>query len=239
MSNPATRLHTILHSSKDQDKQSKPMIEGWKLILGLKIDVDDMLVVSKVGKVYALPSLISVQIRSYSDIQHDLYLRWRPDLSKAFMGIRYSQQLSNFSSGISDSLLMGIEFCAHELEKRMPEKNISEPELSSLREEAWKLYEDIAAADLDPILRQYLFHYVYLIVEAIDDFVITGARGLQTAVDSAIGTIVTQRHAAEAARNSQFGEDFWKVVAKAALIIDIAKSTMELAEGLFKALPQK
>ena len=239
MSNPATRLHAILLSSKNKDIQSKQMIDGWKSILGLRDDEDDMLVVSKVGKVYTLPSLISVQIRSYSDIQHDLYLRWRPDLSKAFMGIRYNQQLASFSNGISESLLMGIEFCAHELEKRMPEKDISETELSSLREEAWELYEAIAAADLEPMLRQYLFHYVYLIVEAIDDFVITGARGLQTAVDSAIGTIVTQRRIAEMARASQFGEKFWKVIAKAALIIDIAKSSMDLAQGLFGALPEK
>jgi len=236
MSNPAARLHAILLRSKQQELRNKNMLIAWRTVLQLPEQLDDLITMNRVSKVFTLPSIISDQIQRFSDLDEELYLGWRQDLSTALRVINFNAQFNDFSQRLSDSLLISIRFCAHELDKRAPEKDVSREELDSLRESAWLLYEQVVKADLPNEISRYLLDYLYLIIEAIDDYDVTGAVGMERALNAVLGTIITDSARAENVRKSQFGEKFWIVVTKVGVVLKLAKTATELAEGVRKLL---
>ena len=216
-----------------------PMMQAWRVVLGLTEDFDDLMTMNKVGKVFTLPFIVEALIKRFADLDAELYLGWRADLFTAFRSIHFGGQFRDFASHLSDSLLINIRFCAHELDKRAPEKVVSPEDLATLREAAWALYEAVLASDLPPHLFRYLLDYIYLILSAIDDYNITGATALEHALNAAIGTVATDRTTAAEVKQTPLGERFWALVSKVGLLLQLAKSATELAEGVQKLLTNK
>ncbi len=98
------------------------------------------------------------------------------------------------------------------------------------------LYEEVLKADLPPDLSRYLLDYLYLIIEAIDDYNITGAIGMERALNAVLGTIITDSARAEKVRQSTFGEKFLGVITKLGVVLKLAKTATELADGVRKLL---
>ena len=236
MSNPAERLHTILTRSKRKELANNTMLVGWRNVLTVTEKIDDLILMSKIGKVFTLPSIIATYIERFPDLAPDLYLGWRNDLSPAFRAINFSATFVQFSNRLSDSMLINIRFCAHELDKRIPEKSVAQEDLNSIRESAWSLYEEILKADLPPSVARYLLDHLYLIIEAIDDFEITGAAGLEQSLNAVIGAVATDTVTAKQADESQFGKRFWGVMAKTGVVLKLGKTALELGEGVGKFL---
>jgi len=236
MSNPAHRLHNILTRSREADLRSKNMVEGWRSVLSVTENIDDLIVMSKIGKIFSLPAVITTYIERFPDLPDDLYLGWRNDLSAAFRAIHFNASFGEFSKRLSDSLLINIRFCAHELDRRMPEKDIASQELNELRDSAWSLYQDVLKSDLPPHLSRYLLDHLYLIIEAIDDFEITGAAGLEQSLNAVIGAVATDTATAKQANASPFGKRFWGVMTKAGVLLKLGKTALELEEGVRKFL---
>ena len=238
MSNPAQRLHALLKRAKRKELANNKMLIGWRNVLALPAAevMDDLMVMSKVGKVFTLPSIITTCIKRFPDLPAELFLGWRDDLFTAFRAVNFNATFGNFSNHLSDSLLNNIAFCAHELEKRTPEKDISKEQLDEIRQSAWSLYEEILKSDLPPNLCGYLLDYLYRIIEAIDDYEITGAAGLERSLNEVIGSIVTDTETAKQTNESSFGKQFWWVVTRVAVLLKIGKTALEIEEGVRKLL---
>lgn len=90
MGNPAARLHAILARAASV-VQGERMVNGWKHGLQLPQDMDDLGVMSKVGRVFTPPDVIAKEIERFKDIDTEPYLGWRKNaprsLQKLF-GIR-------------------------------------------------------------------------------------------------------------------------------------------------------
>jgi hypothetical protein len=241
LNNPAARLHNVLTLCKKNRKEmgGQPMTKAWRKVLSLSEETEDIIVMSKVGFIYLLPSQIASEIQRFEDLDHRLYLGWQNDLAQAFTQISFGAAFSGFVDRLSDSLLINIEFCSHELSKRCPEKMVDEAELQKLKEAAYALYQEILKANPPPDLSRYLLDHLYLIVEAIDNYMLSGARGLRTVVDAIVGTALTNHQTARQAKESTFGERFWGIAGKVAVLLDLAKTAMELGDGTFKMLPGK
>lgn len=239
INNPAARLHAILAKCRNNDLRPQPMIKGWRSVLGLAEDVEDTIVMGKIGKVFVLPYRIAAEIKQLDDLDLELYLGWQKDLSQAFQNVNFQTQFAQFSDKLSDSLLINIRYCAHELSKRRPEKVLNEKDLSELKEDAYSLYKDVVAAKLDPQISRYMLDHLYMIIEAIDDYLINGSIGITIALDTIVGTIVTSTKIAKAARESPFGDKLWAIVGKTALVLELARTATELGESIFKLLPVK
>jgi hypothetical protein len=235
MGNPATRLHAILTRAKAVAQGDK-MIDGWRRSLELPADADDLAVMSKVGRVFALPNIIAREIERFKDLDFDLYLAWRKDLGDAFRQIAFQSHFGQFSARISDSLLTTIRFCAHELEKRVPEKEISREQVDELREAVWKLYDEVLKSDLPPVLFRYALDHLFLIIEALDSHVITGATAIEMALNSVIGSVATQHEVAKKFSETSLGDQFWKTLSRVAITLSLGKFGYELADAAVKAL---
>ena len=240
LNNPAARLHNILKLCKSlaNEMGGKPMVQAWRKVFSLDDDVEDIVVMSKVGRVYGLPSQISDEIKQFEDLDHTLYLGWKNDLAQAFQAISFTNAFSGFTNKLSDSLLINIQFCAHELSKRCPEKIVDDAQLAELKEAVYTLYQEVQKANLATELSRYLLDHLYLMIEAIDNYLITGARALQNSIDNIVGTVITNQKVATAVKDSPVGNKFWGVVGKAAVLLQISKTAMELGEGAFKLLSE-
>jgi hypothetical protein len=235
MSNPAARLHAILTRAKNVPAADK-MVDGWRRSLQLPQEMDDFTVMSKVGRVFTLPDLITKEIERFNDLEFDLYLGWRKDLGDAFRHVNFRTQFSQFSGKISTSLLMNIRFCAHELEKRIPEKQLSPEQVVELREAVWTLYNEVLKSELPPQLLRYALDHLFLIIEALDNYEITGAAGIELALNAVIGSVITQRDVAKKFSESDMGDKFWKTMSKIAITLELGKFGYELADAALKAL---
>jgi len=236
MSNPAQRLHTILTRSKRKELAANKMLVGWRNVLNQPDDIDDLILMSKIGKVFTLPSIVATHIARFPDLAPNRYLAWRSDLTAAFRAITFNTTFGQFSNRLSDSMLVNIDFCADALDRRMPEKDISQEEFDGIRQSAWSLYEEILKSDLPPNVSRYLLDQLYLIIEAIDDYEITGAAGLERSLNAVIGSVATDRETAKQADTSSVGKQFWGVMTRVALLLKIGKAVFELEEGVRKLL---
>lgn len=236
--NPAARLHSILAKcrSSPQDLRHKPMIQGWKHVFDLTDKTEDVLVMSRVGRVYVLPSQIAAEITRFADLDARLYLGWQGDMAAAFKTIGFNNAFQEFVGKLSDSLMLAIEFCAHELGKRCPEKILDDTAINELKAEVFTLYQEFLQADLPPDLSRYILDKLYQIYDALDTFPITGSQALETAVNAAMGSILTNNKMAEESAKNPGGQKFWKTVHKASLLLDIAQKTYQIGSGIGKLL---
>jgi hypothetical protein len=167
----------------------------------------------------------------------DLYLGWRNDVTCTFRTVSFNATFKQFANRLSDSLLINIRFCAHALDKCMPEKNIARGDLDAIRASEWSLYENVLKSDLQHHLSRYLHDYLYLMIEPIDDYDITGGAGIERSLKAVIGAVATDTSTAKQAIESSFGERFWGVMTKVGVTLQIAKTAAELAQGVQKFLP--
>jgi hypothetical protein len=235
MGNPAQRLHTIL-SRAAEVSENIPMIEGWRRALTVATQSDDFLVMSQVGRVFTLPEIIAKEIARFPDIDAELYLGWRKELEEAFRHINFQASFNDFRRRLSKSLLINIQFCAHELNKRLPEKEISPEELEKLREAVSTLYDEVLKSDLPPDLFRYALDHLFLIIEALDNYSVTGATGIEMALNAVIGTVVTQHNLSKKFAESAVGTKFWQTMGRIAVALSLGKFGYELADTALKAL---
>jgi hypothetical protein len=129
-----------------------------------------------------------------------------------------------------------IRFCADQLDKRVPEKDVSRQELDAIRQSAWSLYEEILKSDLPPNVSRYLLDHLYLMIQAIDDYEITGTAGIEQSFDAVIGAAITNASTAKQASESSVGKRFWSLMAKVGVLLKVGKTALELEEGVRKLL---
>ena len=239
MSNPAARLHDIL-SSAQRNPHSGPVLDGWRGVLGLPgSDILSPLgVMSKLGHVYMLPEVVAKEIRRFPDLDPDLFLGWEEDLTTAFRSVGFDQSFNDFRARLSKSLLLNIRHCAFELERRAPEKEVAAEDLAEIRGAAAQLYDQIVGLNLPTHLSRFLLDHLWMILEAVDNYQITGAPGLQNSVDAAVGAVTTDPLTAREVGNSAEGKKFWDtVVSRAAVALKMGKDFIQIADIAARWLP--
>lgn len=238
INNPAARLLFILKKCRSvpDNIKNKPMPTGWRHVLNLPDSTPDTIVLAKVGLIYHLPIQIEAEIKRYEDLDTDLYLKWQNELTKAFTQINFTNQFAQFTGQLNETLLTVIQFCDHELSKRNPEKIIDESQLKEIKTSTEELFDKISLSVMDNDLKRFLLHHLYLIIEALQNYIITGAKGLETALDAAIGKLVIDPMMRSKFEKSEKKKDVWDILSKIALILSSAKTAFELGEGIAKLL---
>ncbi|MFA0038207.1 hypothetical protein AB4423_16005 [Vibrio chagasii] len=81
-------------------------------------------------------------------------------------------------------------------------KELTEEELAELKKEVSELQERIIASDLDPLLKQHLNRHIKHVLDAIDDYRITGSLPVLDAVEGMCGHVVMQSNGNEQYQNT-------------------------------------
>ncbi len=237
MSNPARRLLHILGRTMEQEFVGQKQGVVLRSILDLPLGSDDFKLLGKLGRLFGLPAVIASQMRRIPNIKRSAYLGWQTDLLEAFKNVNIDQNVNGLRKALSGSLLSSIELCAIELDKHFPEVELDKNALREILSDIVPIFDRLLAADAtDPVTR-YLLDHIFKIIEAIENYLLTGSPEIQCAIDEIIGTTFTKPEVAKKAAESNEGQDMWKVVGKIAVFLKLGASALTLLERAQKMLP--
>lgn len=225
MNNPAARLHQILTLCKKHEKESggRPMLMGWRKVFRMGERVSDFAVMERIGRVYGLAGEISDLVSRFDALEPQLYLGWCEELEAAFVNLSFRSEFSTFTSSLPKTLLVNVEFCSNALSEHCPEPIVDAEKLAEISTFAAELLQSIPESDLDESGKRYFLDYLALMRRAVDNYPLTGAQGLQGAIDACTGTLVTQRQVSIPTRETSIGKKFWALTNKITKALSPAK----------------
>jgi hypothetical protein len=222
--NPASRLLRVLTAVRGQNPLT-PSLPVWGAVL---VEKDGARLLQRLGKVFALPQRVREEILKIEGLNHDRYLRWIPDLEKAFLGQALVGTIQGFRDFITQDLLDRIEFCADQLSERRPEKSLSNEELESLRNELSEIDAELKSAKIDSALKEYISRQLAEIISAIGNYDLEGIGPLERALHATVGAAVTDWDTTRKVRETSAGQRFWKFVGRAAIVINLLHTALQL-----------
>lgn len=235
--NPAGRLCTILKSAKSYKSQNQAAKLAWSEIL--EIDPNNIpFLLKQLGKVMELPEVIRQRISRYDDINQKVYLKWLPKVQRGFSNINLNGQFRSFTAPIDDAALDGLLFCSDLLSRRSPDKILDNTELNKIYEDTLKLRKKIIASNVDETTKKIMIQKFDEILSAIQEYKIDGSRPIEKVIESTIGEIITNKDLYEKATKSKFGDQFWKILSRVALVVTVTVGTIQIGESIVTLLPK-
>jgi len=120
------------------------------------------------------------------------YLRYFPAARRGLLSARLDQdsrRYAPFQEALADIVLQSVEFCGLRIAEEFPELVIPADDLAELEARLNSLFAYTARAELDPQLRAVSLDILQTLRAAVADYRIHGARGLQEAVERAVGKL--------------------------------------------------
>jgi hypothetical protein len=187
-SNPAARLQALLdEASLAAAKVKNPRIaQVWAEVLN--VDADDLPeLLSRLSRVYALPSQIREEMALVPNIDPDQIMEHLPVIEQAFAKFAVQNQWQQFAETITPAAKYSVATCANVLNGISPEPAIADSDVERLADLARALFDEVMGSDLEPALKQYLGETLAEVLRAIDLYKVNGVRGLEHAIDAAMG----------------------------------------------------
>ena len=189
--NSALRLHRLLLALRGVCRDGRPIRE----VLGEVFEVDpadDLAIRRKLVLLDDLFAQSQAAIAAIPSLDPPRYLRYFPAARKGLLSARLDQdsrRYAPFQESLSDIVLQSVEFCGLRIAEEFPELVIPADDLAELEARLNSLFAYTARADLDPQLRAVSLDILQTLRAAVADYRIHGARGLQEAVEQAIGKL--------------------------------------------------
>jgi len=191
------------------------------------------------GQVLSLPVQVKQEIERQQDIDYDIYLKWMPSVQEAFNTLNLSGNIASFHNPISEVTLHGLEFCADLLSRQAPEKELPRDQLSQLDQKVTELIDEILAAEIDPYLKRYMLDKLNLVLQAIQEYKISGIVPLVKAFEATVGSVVVDRDIYEKTKKTKTGSKFWSVMAHVAIVVNIVVGAIQIGDKVVNLLPEK
>lgn len=210
--NPASRLHAILKEVKSAPIQgSKQVAVGWSNLFQCTSD-DLPKLFSGITSILNLIDEVEASIKELPEKDHELLLREIPAIRKIVAATNFESGWQFVKDGISEKVLLSVEFCANRVADIWQEKEIPKDELKHISDEINALFEEIKASDLPKAVKTYLLELLETMRSALSNYRITGAKGLRKAVAASIGTLVTNYGTHQETTKTPLVKRFWALV---------------------------
>lgn len=234
--NPAGRLYNLLKEREKPSFQKMKVRDVWCVLLGVGVN-DTPILLRRIAKVIALPSLIEQQIKQNENIDHSVYLKWLPKVANAFKRLNLEAPWTNFIKPIDDTVVYGLEICSEQLSRKQPETIIKYDEIKKIQGEIDELLHEITSSNIDKYLKEYLTTHIKDIMDAIEEYELEGIVPIRKALESTIGAMVIQPEIHQEIKVTKLNKKFWTILRKVALIVSLAVNTIQIAEDTIPLLP--
>lgn len=224
--NPANRLLSILEAGKQVDKRTSCR-EAWGKLLDTR--GNNSLLMSRIGKLMELPALIIQALKEGYPNRGKTWAHWEAQVNTAFTTQNLNATWESFIIHIDDMSLNILRLSSDLIEVKFPQNTLSDEDLAGLRLKINELTEEILASDVGDDLKQYLVRALRRLVNAIDEYQITGATGIVEAVEVAIGHAAMSSEYREFLNDSALGAKFVTVLSVMANAVTVAPALTELA----------
>ena len=236
INNPAGRLYNILLKSQNPSNHGIPAKQAWSQLLDVP-DENQSLLLRRLAKVMELPSTIKELIEKESNIEHQTYLVWFPQINEAFSSLKLDAPFSKFSQYSHDTNLLGLRFCSDLLSRSKPEKIVEKEELEKLTEDVNMLINEIITSKVDAEVKQFALKHLRIILHAIQEYRIVGIEALRDISQISYGAIFTQHDIARKSINTDEGNKFWEMINRVGLLVGVAEKLLDYIPNMKNLLP--
>lgn len=229
--NPATRLFAVLEQGR-RVTHSENCRAVWVKILGTS---EPVALARRLADTRALigesVDLATRLAPRYRPIEH-----WIKQTNTAFDRMHLDGQWGSFIAHIDSHAMDHLETLTHLLDAKLPDSAMSEDIVLNFRTEIDELLVEILRADLDSELRMYLVRSLGKIINALDEYKLTGSAAILDAVQTAVGGVVIDVELQSKARESTLAKKALSAIARTATAFSTVKGVAESIEYVIKLL---
>lgn len=188
--NPAGRLHTILVDAlrKNEKDQTRKV---WANVFGIE-EANETEIIRSLLSLQELVEEVHSLIENNSQLNSDLFLKSFPNLRRAVSAQNLTNPWSSYKAGLNPETMTRLEFCTEVLSGEYGELSITADELEELKKLLSAMVEFAEQSTIPDELKVFVLVQLEQLRRGIFDFKIHGARGIRAAMESVIGTTITQ-----------------------------------------------
>lgn len=230
--NPASRLLTVLKEGK-KISRDRPCRNSWSIILNTS-EENNALLISRIGKIMGLQQDIIERLQENYPNQGATWQHWSSHVNAAFSNQNLNDKWETFIKYIDDHTVNYLAMSADLLNEKSTIKLLDLEEIDKIRGTVSELISGVVHADVGDGVKKYIIHHLKMILNAIDEYTITGAIPILDAVESTIGHAYLDENYRAFLKETEIGRSILTALAAVANIVTIAVSMPAIAQGILK-----
>jgi hypothetical protein len=123
------------------------------------------------------------------------------------------------------------------LNLQKPEPTLKNDQLTSLKTKFIDIEKEINESDLDIDLKKFMLKRIKNILNALDEYKISGIEPISDAINITIGQIVINNDIASKSKESSIAKKFWELIVDASVIVTLATGVPQIENNLQNLLP--
>ncbi|EON90477.1 hypothetical protein [Plesiomonas shigelloides] len=221
--NPAARLLAILHTGKEINPNANAK-EVWAILFGLKANVDnyESILMSKLGQVMLLPHETRILVRQYYPSQVSSLTHTLNQIQRAFIEQNLSSSWNTFIKHIDMHCISTLSMTSALLDQKLQTKLIDVEELDEFKEKVKSLLSETIASNLSSEFKRFMTHYLQRIINAINDYLISGAMPILDAIESTLGHAVIDPSFRDELKDTETGTKIRSMLSDLANVVTVA-----------------
>lgn len=209
--------------------------EAWACLLHVPKDNNSLLLM-RVGHVMALPDSIRTTAYSISDIDHQIYLKWLPQVESALRVLNFETGWSEFINRFDGAVMYGLEICSDLLSRQRPEKTIEQESIESLRQQVDELLSATLNTALPEDIKSFIVTHASQIKIALEEYSLLGFGPLEHHVHTVVGALSFHPGLYERSKETEAGAGFWRFMGNVAVIVTVAAGAHQIGKDFFYLL---
>jgi hypothetical protein len=233
--NSAARLLAILERARKINPNTTCQA-AWDALLDAQNDSSKLL--SRMGKMIALPEQITSTLSNSSGVNSELLAHISDQFRSAFTYQKTNDKWSEFTTRIDAHLINYLGLASSLLEMQTQTKILSDEEINKLRQNFSDLLEEIRQNNISPRLKAYITQQIYGILSALDDYFITGAEPIMHKIESTVGHALVDKEYKNFLTSEELGKSLLDCLSAAANLVTVAVGIPQIAQ-LFHLIGQQ
>lgn len=231
--NPADRLLAIILEGKKHGVGERCR-DVWQKILNTN---DESTLLLRLGLTSNLPRQIVNALQEASPKRGPTWNHWYPQIVNAFIVQRLNETWQTFIGTIDKHSIDSLSTAAELLEHRSPKSVVEPAELDDLKERLTDILKEVRdSTDIDVDLKKKICKAILEIINAIDQYFITGIDGVSEALERAAGTVNRNADTRQFVKKDGLGKKLMGVLKLVNEKVDSAENIKEIGENVIGAL---
>ncbi|KOP67228.1 hypothetical protein AMS62_19725 [Bacillus sp. FJAT-18019] len=235
MNNSAGRLYHIIDAIKLNHLHNSDPYAILAKVFNVSKD-DKEVIIENYSELFRLTKTIKEDILHITNINHERYLQPINIVLDALSSIELngSNGLNKFVNKIDDNVMTRLEFCSDTLSRVIGEHNISENELNELYNNINILIELVNNMQINNDLKALFLKNLTNIRLAIENYKLWGTKGLQSVIESSLGSILLRGDLVTSEEERSTGKKIVEYIFEINNIINAGKKIYETLEPVIK-----
>lgn len=227
--NPAFRLVTLLKEGKKIPHETHCR-KAWAQLFGVNENSPELF--SRLGKTMGIASEIISELRLAYPDEPENFDHWNNQLNAAFSGNELNSQWSTFISHIDIHTITYLELNASRINNKFSTKAANLEELKKIRVDLNEILASITASEIEHGVKTSLCRNLRKLIEAIDEYNITGTKAMFDAIEIVMGHSVFDPQYKQVLTNTENGKKIVTLISTLADMLAISQGLPQVTEAV-------